>query len=117
MPAAVALGQHPRGPDRALARHGVLSGENDPALANHDGRVLVEEPDVLGLVDHPRSLEWARERTGHAAMDLLPVLPVDAGLNHAGIVQVVGRERLGVVRLPRLAHALEDAENRLLIRL
>jgi len=44
MPAAVALGQHrPRGPDRALARHGVLSGENDPALANHDGRVLVEE--------------------------------------------------------------------------
>ena len=71
----------------------------------------------MGLVDHPRSLERARERTGHAALDLLPVLPVDAGLNHAGIVQVVGHERLGVVRLPRLAHALEDAENLLLIRL
>src|SRR3984885_15199675 len=114
-PAAIALGQHPRGPDHALARHGILSGKNDPALADHDGRGLVGEPDVLGLVDNVRSLERARERIGHGALDLFPVLLVDAGLDDAGVVEVVGHERLGVVRLPPFVHAFENGENRLLI--
>jgi Cation efflux family len=69
MPAAVALGQHPRGPDRALARHGVLSGKNDPALANHErpgrpcGRYypgLVHK--TLGLRDPAAAFPLARVR-------------------------------------------------------
>src|ERR1700691_1078215 len=54
---------------------------------------------------HPRPLERARERRGYIGADLLAVLLVDAGLDHAGVLGVIGHERLSVAGFPRLVQA------------
>ena len=63
------------------------------------------------MVGRPRPAERAREPCGHRGADLLAVLLVDAGLDHAGVVGVVGHERLGVVGLPRRVQGREHVEN------
>src|ERR1700677_2550954 len=110
-PAAVAPDQHPGRAHQALARDSVLPREDDPVLADHDGRVAGKKADVHRAGGHPRPLERARERRGYIGADLLAVLLVDAGLDHAGVLGVIGHERLGVAGLPRLVHAREHVEN------
>src|SRR6266704_914422 len=104
-PAAVAPDQHPGRAHQALARDSVLPGEDDPVLADHDGRVAGKKADVHRVGGHPRPVERARERRGNIGADLFAVLLVDAGLDHAGVLGVVGRERFGVAGFPRLVQA------------
>src|SRR5580700_2487833 len=60
-PAAVAPDQHPGRAHQALARDSVLPGEDDPVLADHDGRVAGKNADVHRAGGDPRPLERARE--------------------------------------------------------
>src|SRR5487761_1683527 len=110
-PGVVAPDQHPGRAHQPLARDSVLPREDDPALADHDGRVVGKKADVHRVVGRPRPVERARERRGHRGADLFAVLLVDAGLDHAGVVGVVGHERLGVVGFPRRGQAREYVEN------
>src|SRR3984957_12063865 len=110
-PAAVAPDQHPGRADQPLARDSVLAGEEDPALADHDGCVVGEEADARRLVGRPRPAERARERRRHRGPDLLPVLLVDAGLDHGGVLGVIGHERVGVAGCPRLVQVREHVAN------
>src|SRR6202035_2633684 len=110
-PGVVAPDQHPGRAHQPLARDSVLPREDDPALADHYGRVVGEKTDVRRVVGRPRPAERAREPCGHRSADLLAVLLVDAGLDHAGVVGVVDNERLGVVGFPRLVQAREHVEN------
>src|SRR6202034_1034866 len=79
-PAAVAPDQHPGRAHQALARDSVLPREDDPVLADHDGRVAGKKADVHRAGSHPRPVERARERRGYIGADILAVLLVDAGL-------------------------------------
>src|ERR1700734_2187239 len=110
-PGAVPPDQHPGRAHQPLARDSVLPREDDPALADHYGRVVGEKTDVRRVVGRPRPAERAREPCGHRSADLLAALLVDAGLDHTGVVGVVGHERLGVVGFPRLVQAREHVEN------
>ena len=47
-PAAVASDQHPGRAHQSLARDSVLPREDDPVLADHDGRVAGKKADVTG---------------------------------------------------------------------
>src|ERR1700727_1551886 len=64
-PVAVAPDQCPGRAYQPLARDSVLPGEDDPALADHDGRVVGEETDGRGAVGRPRPAERACERRRH----------------------------------------------------
>src|SRR5580704_10328559 len=110
-PAAVAPDQHPGRAHQALARDSVLPGEDDPVLADHDGRVAGKKADVHRAGGHPRPVERARERRGYIGADLFAVLLVDAGLDHAGVVGVVGHERFGVADFPRPVQGRKRFEN------
>jgi len=48
---------------------------------------------------------------GHIRADLLTVLLVDAGLDHAGVLGIVGHERLGVASFPRPVQARQHVKN------
>jgi len=61
-PVAVAPDQHPGRAHQSLARDSVLPGEDDPVLADHDGRVAGKRADVHRAGGHPRPVERARER-------------------------------------------------------
>src|SRR6202451_822411 len=110
-PAAVAPDQHPGRAHQSLARDSGLPREDNPVLADHDGRVAGKKADVHRAGGHPRPVERARERRGYIGADLLTVLLVAAGLDHAGILGGIGHERLGVAGFPRLVHAREHVEN------
>src|SRR5487761_1374818 len=110
-PGVVAPDQHPGRAHQPLARDSVLPREDDPALADHDGRVVGKKAAVHRVVGCPRPVERARESRGHRGADLFAVFLVDAGLDHAGVLGVVGHERLGVVGFPRPVQARERFEN------
>src|ERR1700726_1773618 len=93
-PGVVAPDQHPGRAHQPLARDSVLPREDDPALADHYGRVVGEKTDARRVVGRPRPAERARERCRHRGADLLAVLLVDAGLDDTRVVGVVGHERL-----------------------
>src|SRR5258707_6913887 len=80
-PGVVAPDQHPGRAHQPLARDSVLPREDDPALADHYGRVVGKKADGRRGVGRTRPAERARERRGHRGADLLAVLLVDAGLD------------------------------------
>src|SRR6202048_229430 len=75
-PGVVAPDQHPGRTHQPLARDSVLPREDDPALADHDGRVVGKKADVHRVVGRPRPVERAREPRGHRGPDLFAVLLV-----------------------------------------
>src|SRR5258708_15064634 len=84
-PGVVAPDQHPGRAHQPLARDSVLPREDDPVLADHDGRVVGKKADVHWVGGHPRPVERAREPRGHRGADALAGLRVGAGRAHTRV--------------------------------